>query len=250
MNQNATFPASAPLLPEQEAFAHVDHWIFDLDNTLYSHEAKVWPQVDERITLFLAELFGLDGLSSRALQKYYYQRYGTTLKGLMVEHGVDPDDFLDFAHQIDLTLLDPNPQLGEAIAALPGRKLILTNGSRGHAENVAGKLGILNHFEDIFDIVQAGFVPKPERATYENFLARHAVDPGRAAMFEDIEKNLLVPSALGMKTVLIIPRTPDPFREAWEQVAVEAGHVHHVTADLTGFLKPLGRAGSMTPAVD
>lgn len=240
MNTHAEPPAAAPPL-QTAAFAHVDHWIFDLDNTLYSHEAKVWPQVDERITLFLTELFGLDGLSSRALQKYYYQRYGTTLKGLMEEHGVDPGDFLDFAHQIDLTLLDPNPALGDAIAALPGRKLILTNGSRGHAENVAGKLGILHHFEDIFDIVQAGFLPKPERATYENFLAKHAVDPGRAAMFEDIEKNLVVPSALGMKTVLIIPRTPDPFREAWEQVAVEAGHVHHVTADLTGFLMPLGR---------
>ncbi len=222
-------------------FAHVEHWIFDLDNTLYSHEARVWPQVDERITLFLAELFGLDGLSSRALQKYYYQRYGTTLKGLMEEHGIDPADFLDFAHQIDLSLLDPNPELGEAIAALPGRKLILTNGSRGHAENVAGKLGILHHFEDIFDIVEAGFLPKPERATYEHFLARHAVDPARAAMFEDIEKNLLVPSALGMQTVLIVPKTPDPFRESWEQAAVEAGHVHHVTADLTGFLRPLGR---------
>ncbi len=240
MKNLADAPAATPPLTT-EGFAHVDHWIFDLDNTLYSHEAKVWPQVDERITLFLAELFGLDGLSSRALQKYYYQRYGTTLKGLMEEHGVDPDDFLDFAHQIDLTLLDPNPDLGDAIAALPGRKLILTNGSRGHAENVAGKLGILHHFEDIFDIVQAGFTPKPERATYENFLAKHAVDPGRAAMFENIEKNLLVPSALGMKTVLIVPKTPDPFREAWEQTAVAAGHVHHVTADLTGFLKPLGR---------
>jgi putative hydrolase of the HAD superfamily len=234
-----TSSATVPL--QADNFAHVEHWIFDLDNTLYSHEAKVWPQVDARITLFLAEMFGLDGLSSRALQKYYYQRYGTTLKGLMEEHGIDPADFLDFAHQIDLTLLDPNPALGEAIAALPGRKLILTNGSRGHAENVAGKLGILQHFEDIFDIVEAGFTPKPERSTYEHFLSRHAVDPGRAAMFEDIEKNLLVPSALGMKTVLIVPSTPDPFREAWEQAAIEAGHVHHVTADLAGFLRPLGR---------
>ena len=241
MKTLADTPAAPPPLTP-EGFAHVDHWIFDLDNTLYSHEAKVWPQVDERITLFLAELFGLDGMSSRALQKYYYQRYGTTLKGLMEEHGIDPADFLDFAHEIDLTLLDPNPALGAAIAALPGRKLILTNGSRGHAENVAGKLGILQHFEDIFDIVNAGFTPKPERATYENFLAKHGVDPGRAAMFEDIEKNLIVPSALGMKTVLIVPRTPDPFREAWEQAAVEAGHVHFVTNDLTGFLAPLMRA--------
>ncbi|MFN3672770.1 MAG: pyrimidine 5'-nucleotidase, partial [Bosea sp. (in: a-proteobacteria)] len=139
MNTLAFSPATQPPL-QREAFAHVDHWVFDLDNTLYSHEAKVWPQVDERITLFLTELFGLDGMSSRALQKYYYQRYGTTLKGLMEEHNVDPDDFLDFAHQIDLSLLDPDPLLGDAIAALPGRKLILTNGSRGHAENVAGKL--------------------------------------------------------------------------------------------------------------
>ncbi|WNJ90570.1 pyrimidine 5'-nucleotidase [Bosea sp. 685] len=244
MNTHASPPASVPPLPV-EAFAHVDHWVFDLDNTLYSHEAKVWPQVNERITLFLLELFGLDGLSSHALRRYYYERYGTTLKGLMEEHDVDPDDFLDFAHQIDLTLLDPDPALGDAIAALPGRKLILTNGSRGHAENVAGKLGILHHFEDIFDIVQAGFLPKPERATYENFLAKHAVDPGRAAMFEDIEKNLVVPSALGMKTVLIIPRTPDPFREVWEQAAIEAGHVHYVTDDLTRFLAPLGREGGM-----
>lgn len=245
MNTHAAIPADAPPVAtpplQVAAFAHVDHWVFDLDNTLYSHESRVWPQVNQRITLFLQELFGLDGLSSHALRNYYYHRYGTTLNGLMVEHDVDPDDFLDFAHDVDLSLLEPDPALGVAIAALPGRKLILTNGSVGHARNVAGKLGILDHFEDVFDIVAAGFTPKPERSTYELFLAKHSVDPGRAAMFEDIEKNLIVPSALGMKTVLIIPRTPDPFREAWEQAAIEAGHVHHVTADLTGFLTPLAR---------
>ena len=235
-----TIPAATP--PAQVAeFTHVDQWIFDLDNTLYSHEARVWPQVDERITLFLQDMFGLDGLSARALQKYYYQRYGTTLKGLMEEHDVDPADFLDFAHQIDLSLLDPDPLLGDAIAALPGRKLILTNGSRGHAQNVAGKLGILHHFEDIFDIVEAGFLPKPERKTYEMFLSRHGVDPTRAAMFEDIDKNLLVPNALGMKTVLIVPKTPDPFRESWEQEVSEAPHIDHVTSDLAGFLVPLAK---------
>ncbi len=243
MNQHAAISDIAPPPLQTEAFARVDHWIFDLDNTLYSHESRVWPQVNERITLFMRELFGLDGMSSSALREYYYHRYGTTLNGLMVEHQIDPDVFLDFAHDIDLTLLEPDPALGAAIAALPGRKLILTNGSVGHARNIAGKLGILQHFEDIFDIVAAGFVPKPERATYETFLAKHSVDPGRAAMFEDIEKNLIVPSALGMKTVLIIPRTPDPFREVWEQSAIEAGHVHFVTDDLAGFLTPLATAG-------
>ena len=138
-------PTATPPL-QTAAFAHVDHWIFDLDNTLYSHESRVWPQVNERITLFLQELFGLDGLSSHALRQYYYHRYGTTLKGLMDEHDIDADVFLDFAHDIDLTLLEPDPKLGDAIAALPGRKLILTNGSVGHAENVAGKLGILAAF--------------------------------------------------------------------------------------------------------
>ncbi len=220
-------------------FAHVETWVFDLDNTLYPHEARVWPQVDERITLFLSELFGLDGLSARALQKYFYQRYGTTLKGLMQEHGLSADDFLDFVHEIDLTDLAPDPNLGEAIGALPGRKLIYTNGTRKHAENVAGKLGILNRFDGVFGISEGGYTPKPEQAAFELFFKAFGVDPRKAAMFEDIEKNLVVPHGVGMKTVLVLPRTPDPFREAWEQTAIASGHVEHVTDDLTGFLRAL-----------
>jgi putative hydrolase of the HAD superfamily len=203
--------------------------------------------VDERITLFLAELFGLDGLSARALQKYYYHRYGTTLKGLMQEQGIDPGDFLDFAHQIDLADLHADPALDAAIATLPGRKLILTNGSRAHARNVAGKLGILGHFEAIFDIADAGYTPKPERAVYDQFLERHAIDPAHAVMFEDIGKNLIVPHALGMATVLVVPRTPDPFRESFEQMADEAPHIDFLTDDLTGFLAGLSQA--MNPAL-
>ncbi len=224
-------------LTAKRDFAHVDTWVFDLDNTLYPHEARVWPQVDARITLFVTELFGLDGLSARALQKYYYHRYGTTLKGLMRENDIKPDDFLDFVHHIDLAALEPDPALGQAIADLPGRKLILTNGTIKHAENIAGKLGILDKFDGLFGIIEAGFTPKPERATFDQFFARHGVDPTRAAMFEDIEKNLIVPHDVGMKTVLILPKTPDPFREAWEQAAIDAGHVHHITSDLTGFLR-------------
>jgi putative hydrolase of the HAD superfamily len=222
---------------------HIETWIFDLDNTLYSHEAKVWPQVDERITLFLSELFGLDGLSARALQKYYYHRYGTTLKGLMLEQGVSPADFLDFVHQIDLSGLDADPRLGAAIARLPGRKLILTNGSRGHAENVSGKLGIRGHFDDIFDIADAGFTPKPEPLAYDIFLKRHGVDPRRAVMFEDIAKNLVVPHALGMATVLVLPRTPDPYRESFEQMAAAERHIDFMTRDLAGFLTDIETAG-------
>ncbi|MFO1147190.1 MAG: pyrimidine 5'-nucleotidase [Alsobacter sp.] len=233
-------PGTAHGSPEIEAaFRHVDTWIFDLDNTLYSSEARLWPQVDERITLFLADLFGLDALSARALQKYYYTTYGTTLKGLMDEHAIEPADFLDFAHQIDLSLLDPDPRLGNAIEALPGRKLILTNGSRQHADNVSRKLGIRDHFEEIFDIVAADFVPKPEARTYEKFLAQHQIDPARAAMFEDLEKNLRVPHALRMVTVLVLPVSPDPYREADEQMAVEAAHIDYSTRHLAGFLESL-----------
>ncbi|MGL4439974.1 MAG: pyrimidine 5'-nucleotidase [Bosea sp. (in: a-proteobacteria)] len=226
-------------LTAKQDFAHVDTWVFDLDNTLYPHESQVWPQVDARITLYLTELFGLDGMSSRALQKYFYQRYGTTLNGLMQENNVSPDDFLDFVHQIDLTHLDPDPYLGEAIAALPGRKLIYTNGTRKHAENVAGKLGILGKFDGVFGISEGGLTPKPEKVAFERFFAAFGVNPANAAMFEDMEKNLIVPHDVGMRTVLILPKTPDPFREAWEQVIVKAGHVQHVTTDLTGFLGTL-----------
>lgn len=225
--------------PQARSFDQVETWIFDLDNTLYPHEARIWPQVDERITAYLMEMFGLDGLSARALQKHLYHRYGTTLRALIDEYDVDPYEFLDFAHDIDHSAVEMNPLLGQAIETLPGRKLILTNGSRRHAENVAMRLGIHDHFEDVFDIAAADFIPKPDRRAYERFLAKHRVDPTCAAMFEDIAKNLVVPHELGMTTILVVPRTRDPFREAFEQEAVEAPHIDHVTDDLAGFLSDL-----------
>ncbi len=234
--------ASIPHLsaPGARGFGHVETWIFDLDNTLYPHEARVWPQVDERITLYLMQHFEMDGLSARALQKHYYHRYGTTLRGLMEEEGIDPARFLDFAHDIDHSAIELNPLLGDAIEKLPGRKLILTNGSRKHAENVAMKLGIFDHFDDVFDIEAAGFTPKPDRRAYEIFLERHEVEPTRAAMFEDIAKNLVVPHDLGMTTCLVLPKTVDPFRDAFEQEVVSAPHIDHTTTDLAGFLSSPG----------
>jgi putative hydrolase of the HAD superfamily len=237
LSMNAVTPLTPHLsATDARGFGHVDTWIFDLDNTLYPHDARVWPQVDDRITAFIADLYGLDGMSARALQKYFYHRYGTTLKGLMEEDGINPYEFLDFAHDIDHSGIELNPLLGEAIEKLPGRKLILTNGSRKHAENVAMKLGIYDHFEDVFDIVAADYVPKPDRRAYERFLERHVVDPAKAAMFEDIARNLVVPHDLGMTTTLVIPQTIDPFREEFEQEAVEAPHIDHITNDLAGFL--------------
>lgn len=217
-------------------FSQVDTWIFDLDNTLYPHTSRIWPQVDERITLYIADLFGIDGLSAKALQKYFYHKHGTTLRALIDEYDIDPYDFLDFAHDIDHTTIALDPRLGEAIERLPGRKLILTNGSRKHAENVARKIGILDHFEDVFDIAAANFLPKPDRRAYESFLDKHSVEPARAAMFEDIAKNLVVPYDLGMTTTLVVPKTVDPFREEFEQEAVKTPHIDHITDDLAQFL--------------
>ena len=220
----------SPVMPDFRArFSRVDTWVFDLDNTLYPHGSDVWPQIDARITAFLCQLFGIDGLSARALQKYYYETYGTTLKGLMADDNIPSEAFLDFVHDIDRSGLKPDIPLAAAIGALPGRKLILTNGSREHALRTAEKLGIHTLFEDIFDIVAADLVPKPEAATFDKFFAKHGVDPARAAMFEDIDKNLLVPHARGMATVLVTPAGQAAPREA-------QAHVDFRTDDLAKFL--------------
>ena len=221
-----------------KAVAHVDTWVFDLDNTLYAADSDLWPKIDQRITLYVMQLFGEDGMSARALQKYYYQRYGTTLRGIMEENGVDPAHFLDFAHDIDRSALAADPALSEAIGALPGRKLILTNGSRGHAEATATKLGILHHFEDIFDIVAGDYLPKPEVQTYKRFFDRHGIEPKRSAMFEDLERNLAPAHAAGMRTVLVKPKSGQTdHRDGWEKVGDAPPYVDFVTDDLTGFLR-------------
>jgi len=160
------------------------------------------------------------------------------MRGLMTEHDLNPDDFLEFVHQIDRSPLTPNAALGAALEQLPGRKLILTNGTRKHAEAVMKRLEIHHHFEDVFDIAAADLDPKPHPQVYDRFLKKHGVDPRKAAMFEDLARNLSVPHALGMTTVVVgPPATREVFREGWELEGREAAHVDHVTDDLTGFLR-------------
>jgi putative hydrolase of the HAD superfamily len=224
-------------------FRQVETWVFDLDNTLYPHHLNLWQQVDERIRDYIAGFLAIPHEQAFRVQKDYYKRYGTSMRGLMTEHGMKPDDFLDFVHQIDHFPLQANPALGEAIAKLRGRKLILTNGTRRHADAVLARLGLAHHFDDVFDIVAAELEPKPSPQTYARFLRIHAVDPERAAMFEDLARNLAVPHGLGMTTVLVVPEASrEVFREDWELEGRDAPHVDHVTDDLTGFLDRL--AGS------
>src|SRR5690606_5837794 len=218
-------------------FSHVETWVFDLDNTLYPHHLNLWEQVDARIRDYIADFLKLTHDEAFKLQKDYYLRYGTSMRGLMIEHGMDADEFLAFVHQIDHSPLEPNPALGDALEKLPGRKLILTNGTRAHASAVMKRLDIDRHFEDVFDIVAGKLDPKPLPQTYDRFLARHGVDPSRAAMFEDLSRNLEVPHRLGMTTVLVVPEeTREVLREDWELAGRDAPHVDHLTDDLAGFL--------------
>ena len=160
------------------SFAHVDTWVFDLDNTLYPHHVNLWQQVDARIRDYRRAIpRRCSPEEARAIQKDYYRRYGTTMRGMMTEHGMHADDYLAYVHDIDHSPLEPNPAMGAAIAKLPGRKLILTNGSRDHADAVLERLGIIGHFEAVFDIIAAELEPKPAPQTYEKFLRVHAVDP-------------------------------------------------------------------------
>ena len=227
---------AAARLPLFTKFSHVTSWIFDLDNTLYPPDCGLWPAIEDRITRYLIEHSGLDGASARALQRYYYHRHGTTLRGLVDEDGIDPAHFLEFVHDIDRSDLQPNPALAEEIARLPGRKLIFTNGSRFHAISTVEQLGLGGLFEEAFDIVAAGLVPKPRDGAYDAFFSAHGVDPAHAAMFEDIAKNLAVPRARGMTTVMVTGK-PDRIDHRQPQDREQApAFVDFITDDLAGFL--------------
>ena len=223
--------------PSRERFAHITDWVFDLDNTLYPHHTNLFSQIDVRMTAYVSDLLQMNREEARSLQKELYREYGTTLNGLMTRYEIDPDDFLQKVHDIDYSWVAPDPSLGEAIKALPGRKFIFTNGDRGHAERTARQLGVLDQFDDIFDIVAAGLVPKPAAATYDRFMALHRVAGPNAAMFEDLARNLAVPKKSGMTTVLVVPNNFEPtFSEIWEQDADEKDDVDFVTDDLASFL--------------
>ncbi|MEM1288080.1 MAG: pyrimidine 5'-nucleotidase [Pseudomonadota bacterium] len=221
-----------------DRFKPVEHWVFDLDNTLYPHHSNLFEQIDHKMTSYLSKLLGLEKIEARKVQKHYYKTYGTTLRGLMVENGITPDDFLDYVHDIDHSVLEPDPKLDEMIAALPGHAYVFTNGTKKHAEAVLERLGVSTEFRHVFDIVSADLIPKPNRATYETFLNETGIDPNRAAMFEDLTRNLKAPHELGMLTTLVAPRgTAELFHEDWELEGRDDNHVHYVTDHLADFLE-------------
>jgi putative hydrolase of the HAD superfamily len=225
--------------PRRLGLSHVETWVFDLDNTLYPASSSLFPQIDVRMRQFIAERLGMELDAAFRLQKQYYREFGTTLRGLMLVHGIEPAAFLDYVHDIDHSVLARAPALDAALDALPGRKLVFTNGSEGHAVKVLARLGIARHFDGIFDIAAAGYIPKPQPETYELMVARHGVDARGAAMVEDIHRNLVPACAMGMTTIWV-DEDNHPDAAVVVQDKDDLGHVHHITDDLTALLA--GRA--------
>ncbi|GHC67368.1 pyrimidine 5'-nucleotidase [Limoniibacter endophyticus] len=218
--------------------AHVKDWVFDLDNTLYPSGSNLFSQIGDKMTLFIRELLQVEEEEATKLRRDLYLEYGTTLAGLMARYDIDANAFLDKVHDIDYSWIDADPRLGDMIAGLPGRKFIFTNGDRKHAERTARQLGILDHFDDIFDIVAADLVPKPAREPYDKFMALHKIAGPNAAMFEDLPRNLIEPKKLGMQTVLIVPKNLE--EEVGEAIhntnPYEHDYIDFVTDDIGGFL--------------
>jgi len=215
-------------------------WVFDLDNTLYPSTCDLFSQIDDLMGSFISELLDVDRVEARRIQKGFLHGHGTTLNGLMHEHDIDPQVFLDHVHKLDLSEIPENPQLADLLNSLPGRKIIFTNANRDHADRVTQKLGIKECFDDVFGIEEAGFVPKPHHETYENFVAQHDIDPERSVMFEDMSRNLVSAEKLGMGTVLVL--SPGDWRDDPEAAnsvfhIKDQTHVHYFAEDLTDFLQ-------------
>jgi putative hydrolase of the HAD superfamily len=216
-------------------FRHVGAWIFDLDNTLYPADSDLFVQVDARMTAFVQDLLGLDFESARAVQKAYYRDHGTTLNGLMKINGIDPEDFLASVHDVDLSVLEPNPALASALALLPGKRFIFTNGCRNHAERVLTRLRLGSLFDEIWDIRTIGYRPKPDERSYRAVLAKSGVATEKSAMFEDVARNLVPAHALGWTTVWL--RNGSAWsKQGPEYPIIEPEHIHHVIENLPQFL--------------
>jgi putative hydrolase of the HAD superfamily len=208
----------------RQHFTHIDAWVFDLDNTLYAPEVRLFDQIEQRMTRFVMTTLGVDRAEADRLRRKYWHEHGTTLAGLMREHGIDPDPYLVEVHDISFDALEPDAELRARIAALPGRRIVYTNGSAPYAERVIERRGLSGVFDAVYGVEHAGYRPKPDRDAFDAVFARDGLTPARAAMFEDEPRNLAQPHAMGMRTVHVAP------------CAHPADHIHHHTADLSGFL--------------
>ena len=211
-------------------FTHIDAWIFDLDNTLYPASCDLFALIDERMGAYIQRLVSCDAGQARAIQKRYFRDYGTTLSGLMALHGTDPNHFLDDVHDIALDRVEHDARLVAAIARLPGRKLVFTNGDVTYAQRVLDRIGLGSSFEAIHDIHAMDYVPKPAPASYAAMCVKWDVEPTRALFAEDMARNLKPAKEIGMTTLWIDNGSEQASDDAF------APFIDYRTAHLTDWL--------------
>ena len=219
-----------------KSFNSIKYWIFDLDNTLYSGKTKVFEQVDKRMSKYISDKLNISIEEAKKVQKNYFHEYNTTLNGMIKNHKIDPDKFLEFVHDINIDFLQKDPALAKEIKKLDGKKIIFTNGSRKHAIHVSKKIGIEQLFDDIFDIVDAEFIPKPLLEPYKKLVKKHKIDPKLCVLVEDIARNLKPAYEMGMKTVWIENDEP------WASKFSDSEFVNYRTNNLSEFLKKINLA--------
>ncbi len=208
-------------------------WIFDLDNTLYSGKTRVFEQVDKKMSKYISEKLNVNIVEAKEIQKNYFYEYNTTLNGMINNHKIDANEFLEFVHDVNIDFLKKDSLLNEELMKLDGKKIIFTNSSRKHAMNVIRKIGIDQHFDDIFDIVDSEFVPKPDIVSYKKLVEKHKIDPKLCVFIEDIARNLKPAYEMGMKTIWIENDEP------WAKKFSDSDFVNYKTNNLPEFLKKI-----------
>ena len=216
-----------------KVFESIKYWIFDLDNTLYSGKTKVFEQVDKRMSKYISEKLSVSLEEARKIQKNYFHEYNTTLNGMIKNHKIDANDFLNYVHDINIDFLKKDTKLNKELEKLDGKKIIFTNGSKKHAINVTKKIGIDQHFDDIFDIVDSEFIPKPAVEPYNKLVKKHKIDPNLCVLVEDIARNLKPAYEIGMKTVWIENDEP------WASKFSDGDFINFKTNNLSEFLKKI-----------
>lgn len=211
----------------KQQFQHVTAWVFDLDNTLYPPQFRLFDQIELRMTAWVMQALGVGRTEANRLRQHYWDHYGTTLAGLMREHDIDPAPYLQDVHDIDFSVLPADPDLAASIRALPGRRIVYTNACEPYAHRVLEARGLSGLFDAVYGVEHAGFRPKPERAAFDAIFAQDGLNPAAAAMFEDDPRNLAAPHDMGMRTVHVAPKP------------LKSLHIHHHTDDLAAFLAKL-----------
>jgi len=216
-----------------KALRSIKCWIFDLDNTLYSGDTKVFEQVDKKMSKYISDKLNVSIEEAKKIQKNYFYEYNTTLNGMIKNHKIDPDEFLEFVHDINIDFLEKDTELAKEIEKLEGKKIIFTNGSKKHALNVTKRIGIDQYFDDIFDIVNANFIPKPSMEPYKKLVEKHKIDPKLCVLVEDIARNLKPAYEMGMKTIWIENDEP------WAKKFSDSNFINYKTNNLSEFLKKI-----------